>query len=183
MIGDVVFRNHFPSIVVLAFTFQIQFGEEILGSGEHLGSILVKGICFSFPLTARELSSIPRKMINDSTRKPKAYTLLLYLLSSFPTPTCGQIGFSCVFWLGMPQIPESPQLRFLKGLWLLLIVFCCCYTRAIICCRWHKFLKHKNLPLPLWFLSIFINWRQTTAQTDRKACSQVCGDLKELADS
>lgn len=117
--GDVVFRNHFPSIVVLALTFQIQWGEEILGSGEHLGSILVKGICFSFPPTARELSSIPRKMINDSTRKPKAYKLLLYLLSSFPTPTCGQIGFSCVCWLGMPQIPESPQPRFLKGLWLL----------------------------------------------------------------
>lgn len=85
VIGDVVCRNHFPSIVILAFTFPNQVGEKILGSGEHLGSILVKGICFSFPLTASKLSSIPRKMINDSTRKPKAYELLYltFFSSSF----------------------------------------------------------------------------------------------------
>lgn len=60
-----------------------------MGSGEHLGNILVKGICVSFPLTARKLSSIPRKVINDSTRKPKAYEFLLY---SFPS--------SSYLWMG-----------------------------------------------------------------------------------
>lgn len=68
----------------LRFHFSKSSGEKkILGSGAHLGSILVKGICFSFPFTARKLSSIPRKMINDSTRKPKAYELLYFLLLLF----------------------------------------------------------------------------------------------------
>lgn len=122
-------------------------------------------------------------MINDSTQKPKAYELLLYFLY-FPF-YLWTIGFSYLCsGLGQSTFQESIRSVSWEACgfadWL---PFWC--TWAIICCRWcRNFWGIKICLCPLLqFLSIFIKWRQTTAQTDRKAYSQVCGDLKVLADS
>lgn len=57
-------------------------------------------------------------MINDSTRKPKAYELLYFLILLFffffLSSTYGQIGFSCIFWLGTLKIPGISPALFLE---------------------------------------------------------------------
>lgn len=82
-----------------------------MGPGEHLGSTLVKGICFSFPLMARKPSSVPEKMINDSTRKPKTYEILL---SFFLLPVDAQV-LPVHFGSGHSKFQASSQALFLEG--------------------------------------------------------------------
>lgn len=118
----------------------------------------------------RKLSSIPRKMINDSTRKPKAYELLLYFLS-FPPPTCAQIGFSYLCsGLGHSESQESLRSVSWKAcgfadslpLW---------YTWAIICCRWCRSFWSTQVCFCLHFsfsLSVSSEGKPQLRQTERR---------------
>lgn len=75
-------------------------------------------------------------MIAHGSQEHISFYFTFFLL--FSPPTCGQIVFSCVFWLRTLKIPGISSAPFLEGLvdftdWLAF-----CYTWAIICCRWHR---------------------------------------------